>query len=212
MPFSYTAPTYTIEDQEREFADLSPEQKGELQADAYGRNADEIAILNEREITQQELDAFDEALETLPAEHNAEAAIAAKTVICPELVEHETNPSLFLRCENYNPRKAAKRFAAYWDFRVDLLGNEKAFLPISLAEGGAFDDDIELIRMMRESPTYRYILPNDIHGRSVWYVEADQHNEANWIFHRQEKVCIMHVVCTCCVLYSVCTWCLIPLC
>jgi len=188
MPFSYTAPTYSKEDQARDYADLSPEQKEDIINDAYGLNSEETAALNEREITQQELDAFDEALENLPSEDNAEAAIAAKTVICPELVELETNPSLFLRCENGSPHRAAKRFAAYWDFRVELLGNERAFLPISLAEGGAYHEDEEMIRMMRESPTYRYILPDDIHGRSVLFIEADQQNEATMQFSRQERL------------------------
>eukprot|EP00521_Asterionellopsis_glacialis_P016070 CAMPEP_0195291692 /NCGR_PEP_ID=MMETSP0707-20130614/8077_1 /TAXON_ID=33640 /ORGANISM="Asterionellopsis glacialis, Strain CCMP134" /LENGTH=58 /DNA_ID=CAMNT_0040352031 /DNA_START=1 /DNA_END=174 /DNA_ORIENTATION=+ len=58
MPFSYTAPTYSKEDEEREYADLCPEQKEGILNDAYGRNAEETAALNEREITQQELDAF----------------------------------------------------------------------------------------------------------------------------------------------------------
>jgi len=188
MPFSCTAPIYSKEDEERDYANLSPEQKGDILDDAYGRNAEAIAGLNERIITQQELDAFDEALENLPAEDNAEAAIAAKTVICPELVERETNPSLFLRRENYNPQKAAKRFATYWNFRVDVFGNERAFLPISLDEGGAYHDDEEVVRMMRESPTYRYILPNDAHGRSVIFIEPDQDNTATRQFSRQAKI------------------------
>jgi len=187
MPFSYTAPTFSQADREREYADLTVEQKEDILDDAYGRNSEEVAVFNEREITQQELDAFEDALENLPPSEKLEA-VAAKTVMCPELVQSETNPSLFLRREQYDPEKAAKRFAAYWKFRVDLFGNEKAFLPIILCEGGAFDGDEETLQMMRESPTYRYILPNDSHGRSVVFLESDQENRATNTFSRDTKV------------------------
>lgn len=187
MPFSYSAPSYSKKDEERDYADLTPEQKEAILDDAFGRTAEEIALHNQREITKQEFDAFDEALENLPGDVNAEAAIAAKTVLCPELVECESNPSMFLRYENYNPQKAAKRFASYWNFRVDLFGNEKAFLPMTTSEGGALHEDEELLRMIREVPSYRYILPNDSHGRSVVYLENNQ-QKATTMFSRDTKV------------------------
>lgn len=186
MPFSYSAPRFSQEDQELEIAEMSPEEKEDILDDVFGRNADKIAAQNEREITKEELDAFDRALEDLPSDERVEALAA--TAMCPDLVEAETNPTMFLIRENFDPQKAAKRFAEYWDFRVDLLGDDKAFLPITLSEGGAFHEDEELLEMMRESPTYRVVLPEDSQGRGVLFMESDQ--ESNAIdFSRNARVC-----------------------
>ena len=41
--------------------------------------------------------------------------------IVPEIVRQETRPLTFLRCEGYDPAKAALRLAHYWKLRKELF-------------------------------------------------------------------------------------------
>ena len=52
---------------------------------------------------------------------------------------------VFLRCEVFDAERAVSRFVKYWDTRMEVFGEEKAFLSMTLE--GAMKDDIEAIQM-----------------------------------------------------------------
>jgi len=165
---SYTAPVFTEEDEEREFADLETNEKQSFINNLYGQNAEELAVANGREITQQELDDFQKAIERIPVSDQTGYQMAM--IRCPELLNTETDPKLFLRCEEYSAEKAAQRMVHYWNMRVKIFGDDRAFLPLTLS--GALKDDEELFQMFRDFPRFRTFLPDDDHGRTVAYTEA----------------------------------------
>jgi len=57
---------------------------------------------------------------------------------CPELVG-DSFLIMFLRTEVFHAERAAKRIISYWDKRIQLFGEKKAFLPLTV--GGALIDD-----------------------------------------------------------------------
>jgi hypothetical protein len=79
----------------------------------------------------------------------------------PEVVQHESPPIAFLRCENYDPWGAAQRLVRYWTFRVTVFGPDRAFLPMTL-DGAMHQDSEELQRH-----TLAFPLEDDMHGRHV---------------------------------------------
>lgn len=67
--------------------------------------------------------------------------------IVPEIVECESKFMDFLRCENMDPFKAAKRVAAYWKCRKILFA-ERWLLPMNQTGTGTLSmEDIEILRM-----------------------------------------------------------------
>mmetsp|Transcript_1770 Transcript_1770/g.2477 ORF Transcript_1770/g.2477 Transcript_1770/m.2477 type:complete len:355 (+) Transcript_1770:263-1327(+) len=181
--FSYTAPRITEAEKEEEFAGMPEVEKDDVMNDVYGRNADETEAKYGREISPHELDAFYEALEDVPIQYRLETLAAM--IRCPELVKTETDPCMFLRYAEFDPHKAANRFAAYWKIRVEMFG-DKAFLPMTLT--GAYADDVEVLQMMEKYPLFRTILPNDCNGRTVILIQTSHHSDEYNKICREAKV------------------------
>mmetsp|Transcript_5449 Transcript_5449/g.8299 ORF Transcript_5449/g.8299 Transcript_5449/m.8299 type:complete len:350 (+) Transcript_5449:16-1065(+) len=162
-PFSYTAPRLDEEVETREFQELDREKKDEINDDLFGRNVDQTQERNSRQILQGELDEMEAAVEAIPLADRIGHSMA--TIHCPDLLETETDPRLFLIREDFDPFKAASRLVEYWNLRVEIFGDERAFLPMTL--DGALYGDSSLIQMISHFPNFRTFLPNDSHGRTV---------------------------------------------
>ena len=161
--FSYTAPQFTKEDEEKEIADLTPKAKEGILDDLYGRNSNELIMDGDvPEITAEQLAAVRDAMDRIPIEDRS--GFIKASVRCPELIEIETDPAIFLRHENYDAELAAKRIAKYWNMRETVFGEDHAYLPMT--QSGAMGAE-ETMRMMRQCPHFRDFLPNDAHGRTV---------------------------------------------
>mmetsp|Transcript_8930 Transcript_8930/g.13706 ORF Transcript_8930/g.13706 Transcript_8930/m.13706 type:complete len:324 (+) Transcript_8930:100-1071(+) len=157
-----TAPKFSKEDEEREIADLTPEECHNIADDIFGHNACEVESRNREEVTDAQLQAFHDAMDRVSIEERA--AYMTASVLSPELLETECSPVLFLQCEDYDPDRAAKRMAIYWTKRVEFFGEERAFLPMTLT--GAMGDARDL-EMIKNNPHVLYILPSDSSGRGV---------------------------------------------
>lgn len=74
------------------------------------------------------------AIDDTPAADKKAYAEAMKQ--CPMVVESETSPVNFLRCNRDDPKAAARRLMDHWEKRVELFGR-RAFMPLGQTGEGA---------------------------------------------------------------------------
>jgi hypothetical protein len=150
----FSAPFVTPEDEQAEREALTEEESQRLYEEVYGS---EVEI----EETDTMVDAsllLQEALHEIP--EAAKEAYLEALERAPLLVESESDPISFLRCENYDAWAAAHRLVAYWEVRKKFFGPDRAFLPMT--QTGAMAEDMEYSEKALIS-----ILPDDDHGRPV---------------------------------------------
>ncbi len=100
----------------------------------------------------------------LPAEETADYFDAVRNA--PQKIwEDECRPELFLRTENFNVRKAAVRLSKYWKWRSLIFGSSQYDL---LTQTG--DDALGRKELSTLGTGFLNLLPNDIYGRSVLYI------------------------------------------
>mmetsp|Transcript_16128 Transcript_16128/g.46289 ORF Transcript_16128/g.46289 Transcript_16128/m.46289 type:complete len:295 (+) Transcript_16128:238-1122(+) len=96
------------------------------------------------ETEQKVLDALQrlkEEIDDMSAETKANWLKAKER--CPSKLVDDRHFLLFLRCEVFNVDLAAERLIKYWDKRVELFGEDKAFLPLTL-DGALKGDETSL--------------------------------------------------------------------
>jgi hypothetical protein len=99
MPvFSFTAPLISPEDEKHEQESLSPETRKEIQDQLYGRENKAELIEETPERMTERLVQFNQALEKIPDKRDYVDALQR----APSLVETESNPIKFLRCEQFD--------------------------------------------------------------------------------------------------------------
>jgi hypothetical protein len=108
-----------------------------------------------------------EALECIPSQERKSYIEAFERV--PSLVETESNPIAFLRCEKFNATAAAHRLIKYWDARCEIFG-DRAFLPMVQTGTGALSRD-DMVVLKTGSVV---ILPNHESGQVVMYLDRSK--------------------------------------
>jgi hypothetical protein len=107
------------------------------------------------------LKMFDYEVAALPTESTLYVRQAQAR--CPELLTRDFK-LLFLRCDLFDPKVAAKRYAKYWAKRVEIFG-EKAFKPLT------FIGD-EGMRVHLDSGVGEFIDPSSEGQRRMLYVNG----------------------------------------
>ncbi|CAB9518711.1 tocopherol transfer protein-like [Seminavis robusta] len=92
------------------------------------------------QLIASKLQSFEHQLVAIP--HHKKTCLKQAMKKCPELLTDKFK-LMFLRCECFNDQKAAKRYAKYWDNRVEVFGPEKAFQPLTL-DKALCDDGLAL--------------------------------------------------------------------
>jgi len=157
--FSITAPRFTAEQEEAERSSLSQEERDKVVNDLFGGNAH--ALPSAEEHLPQLVTHMSEELDKIDDAEKEGYLLALKQ--CPHLVAKESDPVRFLRCDDYQTEKAARRLVNYWNFRVELFGEERAFLPMTIR--GAMADDMDGLQC---AWTMCFIAPTrDQNGRAV---------------------------------------------
>ena len=98
MAFSFSAPRFTEEDEIRELAAMTDAEREEVCQDLYGTHVEREET---PELRERSLEAMQQALNDIPVDQKEVYLEACQ--VCPELVERESPPINFLRCEDYNP-------------------------------------------------------------------------------------------------------------
>jgi hypothetical protein len=155
--FTFTAPIVTEEDEREERAALTDDERERLRKDVYGG---EQLVTETEEMLQNGTRMIREALLAIPDEEK-EAYLEALE-IAPLLVERESDPVAFLRCEKYDAGAAARRLVVYWEIRKKTFGAERTFLPMT--QRGAMAEDMEYLEK-----ALIVMLPDDEHDRAVFH-------------------------------------------
>jgi hypothetical protein len=156
MSGCFTAPIVTPEDEQAERQALTNEERQRLYEELYGveDEIEETDILMENALL-----LLQEALTEIP--DAAKQAYLEASERAPLLVERESDPISFLRCEKYDAWAAARRLVAYWEVRKKFFGPDRAFLPMT--QSGAMAEDMEY-----SEKALATILPDDDQGRPVF--------------------------------------------
>lgn len=146
--FSFTAPLISEEEEKVEQQNLTPEEREELECDLCGKEVAAAAdpsenASNDDYPTPQVIRQVHDLIQLLPEDSKLEYLQALKRV--PALVETESDPVKFLHCCKHDVHAAAKRLVSYWKIRKDVFGEDRAFLPMTLA-GAMAKDRAALVR------------------------------------------------------------------
>ena len=98
--FSFSAPVITTEQEKVERDNLSSEELSAVDADVHGRKVPGAFEENET-LRQTGPSLFAEALEALPEDVNKREYLEALEQ-CPEIVEQEMDPIVFLRSQDFD--------------------------------------------------------------------------------------------------------------
>lgn len=181
-------PKFTDQDEQRELASLNIAELMKLQSDLTGMqaitngmsglgvgsavgsggvslnvyNGDNSSSVALTTHDHMRLAALDEHMGALPPESTA--AYFKATVLCPDEVSKKRR-LLFLQCEEWNIQLAALRLALYWQFRLENFGEDKCFLPMTLA--GAMNGEV---LNMADSRVFQLLPNTDAAGRAIIYL------------------------------------------
>jgi hypothetical protein len=160
MSISHTAPRFELQELDDEIQRLDDEEREQLQRDLYGQDA---RLVDETpELLSTSMAQLQAALEDA-CDEDKQAFLRAQQE-CPEYVNSEMFLLPFLRCEHFNATLAAKRIVLYWEEKLTLFGEERAFGPITL--DALQESDLRVIQAGGVS-----IMPRDLHGRAVMHVD-----------------------------------------
>jgi len=93
-------------------------------------------------LINESLTRFNSMLETIDDDEKHGYLMAKEK--CPDLCG-ESFKLIFLRCEVFNVEKSVRRFVKYWNTRLEVFGDELAFLPMTL--DGAMQNDVDHISL-----------------------------------------------------------------
>ena len=157
--FSFTAPHITKEQEKEEYSNFDEEERADIQRDLYGTDTPTTFAEDERpEILPESMTLLQEALEAIPQHEKVDYLQALERV--PHLVARESPGESFLRAMQFDPWAAASRLVAYWKFRREAFGTERAFEPMTL--DGAMKQDKHIFEL-----GFCALLPPDRAGRCV---------------------------------------------
>jgi len=118
------------------------------------------------------LPAMDAEIDAIPDEEKGAYLEARQR--CPELTRDTCHRKAFVWRENFDAKRAAKRFVAYWEYRRELFGPRRCFLPMALS--GALADDMVAL----SSGVIQILAERDKHGRSIVFFSFPKLNMSNY--------------------------------
>lgn len=192
---SYSAPAFFPNDEQDEKDNLSPEENKLIEDELHGAQVFDFDSFETPGQISEGLDVLHQCLKNLDPKLTATYFEALEKV--PELVRRETDPIMFLRAEHYDAERAASRLAMHWKERKMLFGEDRAYLPMTLAPKGAMGSsglDMEQLEL-----GYVARVPDDHHGRPVIFLDRSNSTKA----HNYQRDCwlrvmwyMVHVICT----------------
>lgn len=162
---------FTPQDEEKELFELTINDMIDVQSDLFGiaSGVSGLSVAADGGIsTSDSLARLDGEIRRLPSAQTA--AYRRATVECPDQVSDERKMA-FLDYEQSEPSLAAKRLVDYWNFRLDVFGADRCFLPMTL--NGAMKD--EVVPMTKQC--ILQLMPvTDTAGRAILFFSPNRRN------------------------------------
>lgn len=95
-------------------------------------------------------------------------AFLQATYSCPELIELESPPMVFLEHSGFDQRNAANRLINYWDLRVMTFGTDRAFRSVLNLSG---TQALSPVAVEYLSTGFASFLPRDDQGRTILFLD-----------------------------------------
>lgn len=156
---SCTAPYISEEEEQAELDALSEQERRAIVEDLRGSDP---TLAKDEQGKEEAIILVKEALATMPT--TSKRALDLAMQIAPQLVETECDVSAYLRATGFDPWKAAQRMADYWEARLLIFGEYRAFMPMTLA--GAMAEDVEVL----ELGIFCHV-GSDAKGRAVYHFD-----------------------------------------
>mmetsp|Transcript_12201 Transcript_12201/g.18722 ORF Transcript_12201/g.18722 Transcript_12201/m.18722 type:complete len:330 (-) Transcript_12201:192-1181(-) len=163
--FSYTAPTYTPEDEAREKESLGEEGLMEINDGIFGIDQTAERLIGHVETDKLKSNGVAELKREIDnIDHNEKEEYLEVLKHAPNLFESESNPIMFLRYHKYNPQAAARGLVEYWSLRKEIFGDDSFLLPMTLHGAMAdYGSSLELGIFA--------LVPDDRFGRRVFFFD-----------------------------------------
>lgn len=180
-------PALTTEEEQRELASLSLDEMTSIQSDLYGIGdacTSTIYLNGPSQPRQAALHAMDEELSKLPP--SATGAYQRARRQCPDQITTD-RMEMFLEHNGGDATSSAQMFAQYWEGRLHVFGESRAFLPMTTA--GALQD--EAINMTNHR--IWQLMPNtDAAGRAILFFSPARRDFGSFTI-RQEIMCLWYL-------------------
>lgn len=175
--YSMSAPTISVEEEKQEWDELTEEEKEKARSDLFGRCSSSNENCEAR--ASKLLSLLEQELEKIPQERKHELMEAGRR--CPDEIDNE-HKLMFLRCEEFDAKRAAERLVEYWKCRVQVFGPDKAYGPTTIEKAFEEDDMYEL------SLGYLQFMPfRDVSGRAIIFVDPSRKSKEKYSRQRMMK-------------------------
>lgn len=168
---------FTAEDEKTELASMTVSEMVNVESDLRGitTGISNLWIRGEA----PDLEGLENEMARLPPEQKA--AYSRALTECPSLVSDDFKKA-FLETEDNNPKLAAVRLALFWEYRLDLFGPERCFLPMTLS--GAMRDEAKNVVERR---VVQLLPARDTAGRAILYLQESRRNFAEYSAEQEIK-------------------------
>lgn len=196
-------PFFTAEEELQEIASLSISDIAKIQSDLSGLSSVLASLLPSSSAAAAAASGPGGVAASLSAQvgiaqtnieisrlpQSATAAYYRAVQCCP--TEAGSDRTLrFLEAENHDPQAAAVKLAKYWEARVALFGEDRAFLPMTL--GGAMKEEAMNLATRR---IWQLLTATDAAGRAILFMTPARRNFSEYSI---EQEFVSHVfLCEC---------------
>ena len=183
-------PFFTAEEELQEIASLSISDIAKIQSDLSGLSSVLVSLQpsssaaisgpgGAASLSAQAVGIAQTNIELSQLPQSATAAYYRAVERCP----NEAGPDrtlMFLEAENHDPKAAAVKLAKYWEARVALFGEERAYLPMTLA--GAMKEEAMNLATRR---IWQLLAATDAAGRAIIFMTPSRRNFAEYSIEQE---------------------------
>ena len=167
------AAAWAVSEEDVDFSETCSGMNGDDESLVDDNDYSGVLLPNETpEMQTLALKHLQDAIDLIPKADKVDYLKAKR--ICPHLFKTESDPMMFLRCDNFNAWAAARRLVEYWRYRTHVFGETRAFHPMEIETQGAFDEeDIPYFKVAK-----CFVLPPSSNGLTAAFFDRSLFSHA----------------------------------